>query len=153
MRLITPEEFQNFPVVNGVKQCPTGDYSLIKEFPEYCSFAKGCSFAVGCSFAGYCSFAEGCSFAERCSFAEYCSFARGCSIVDKEILQMKSLGSLGEHQRTLYLWKTKEGFFLQAGCFFGTPEEFTNAVLKKYKNPEHEYIKSMNFLISLMEDK
>lgn len=35
----TKEEFDALPVVNGRRQCPTGDYSAIKTFPERCSFA------------------------------------------------------------------------------------------------------------------
>ena len=64
MKKYTQEEFNLFPVDEyGIKNCPTGDYSLIKKIPEQCSFAEGCSFA------------EWCSFAERCSFAKWCSFA------------------------------------------------------------------------------
>lgn len=60
MELITKEMFDSFPVINGVKQCPQGDYSQIKVFAGFCSFAEQCSFAEWCSFAKGCSFAEGC---------------------------------------------------------------------------------------------
>ena len=43
MKKYTQEEFDNLPVVDDVKQCPTGDYSAIKTFGERCSFGKRCS--------------------------------------------------------------------------------------------------------------
>ena len=97
MKKYTQEEFDQFPVNEyGYKQCPTGDYTLIKSFHEWCSFGercsfgKGCSFGNGCSFGKVCSFGKGCSFgngcsfgkvcffSERCSFGEWCSFGNGC---------------------------------------------------------------------------
>lgn len=42
LKVYTQEEYDNFSVVNGHKQCPIGDYSLITEFGEHCSFAAGC---------------------------------------------------------------------------------------------------------------
>ena len=80
--IITKEMFENFPMVDGIKQCPSGDYSQIERFAERCSFEKGCSFANDCSFAERCSFAEWCSFAKRCSFAKWCSFAKRCSFAN-----------------------------------------------------------------------
>jgi len=82
MKKYTQKDFDKFEVVNGIVQCPTGDYSSISVFAEYCSFAKRCSFAEYCSFAKRCSFAEYCSFAEHCSFAKYCLFAEYCSFAD-----------------------------------------------------------------------
>lgn len=39
----TQADFDSFPVVNGIRQCPSGDYSGIKSFGGRCSFGKGCS--------------------------------------------------------------------------------------------------------------
>ena len=61
MKKYTQEEFDAFDVINGVRMCPTGDYSDINAFGE------GCSFGVGCSFGEWCSFGVGCSFGEGCS--------------------------------------------------------------------------------------
>jgi len=44
VRKITQEEFDNFPVIDGRKQCPSGDYSEIKVFGGRCRFGEGCSF-------------------------------------------------------------------------------------------------------------
>ncbi|MGR1583464.1 hypothetical protein ACSSNL_18615 [Thalassobius sp. S69A] len=41
MKIYTQEEFDALPVVNGVRHCPTGDYSKIKAFGEECSFESG----------------------------------------------------------------------------------------------------------------
>ena len=38
---ITQEEFNRIPVVDGIKQCPLGDYSQISSFAERCSFENG----------------------------------------------------------------------------------------------------------------
>ena len=79
MKIITQKEFENFEVVDGMKQCPTGDYSNITSFAVGCCFAKRCYFAEGCYFAQRCSFAEGCRFEQGCSFSQGCRFAQGCS--------------------------------------------------------------------------
>lgn len=42
LKKYTQKEFDALPVVNGWKRCPTGDYSLIKSFGEWCRFGKGC---------------------------------------------------------------------------------------------------------------
>ena len=52
---------------------------------------------------------------------------------------------LGEHNRTLYLWETVNGYYCQAGCFFGTESEFVKAVTLKYGG-DHKYIKAVEFL-------
>ena len=55
MKKYTQEEFDHLPVnVHGIKECPQGDYTQIKDFSEWCSFDKGCSFGE------WCSFGEGC---------------------------------------------------------------------------------------------
>jgi hypothetical protein len=74
MNTVTKKEFDSFPVVNGIKQCPTGDYSNFKEFTEPCSFGTYCSFGADCFFKTYCSFGIDCSFGKRCSFGTGCSF-------------------------------------------------------------------------------
>ena len=48
--IYTQEEFDALPVVDGVKVCPTGDYSAIESFGDLCRFGEWCSFGVRCSF-------------------------------------------------------------------------------------------------------
>ena len=79
MKTITQAEFDAFPVVNGIRECPNGDYSQIKSFGAWCSFGEGCRFGEGCSFGAWCSFGAGCSFGAWCSFGEGCSFGAWCS--------------------------------------------------------------------------
>lgn len=59
--------------------CPTGDYSLISGFGEYCKFDARCTFRSWSRFGTGCSFGEECSFGEDCSFGERCRFGMGCS--------------------------------------------------------------------------
>lgn len=57
MEVYTQEEFDAIKRDKyGVKNCPTGDYTQIKSFPEYCSFGEWCSFGERCSFGEKCSF-------------------------------------------------------------------------------------------------
>ena len=44
MKTYTQSEFDEFPVIDGIRQCPTGNYTQIKRFGERCSFGKRCSF-------------------------------------------------------------------------------------------------------------
>ena len=59
MKKYTQADFDAFEVIDGIKQCPSGDYSDIRVFGKRCSFGN------------------------RCSFGERCSFGRGCSFEDK----------------------------------------------------------------------
>lgn len=78
MKKITQKQFDKLPVVDGRKQCPTGDYSEIKLFPHECDFGIGCNFGEGCSFGEGCHFGEWCSFGVGCTFERGCSFGEGC---------------------------------------------------------------------------
>ena len=40
MRKITQEEYDSFEMVNGIKICPSGDYSDINEFEELSLFGN-----------------------------------------------------------------------------------------------------------------
>ena len=50
MKVITNEEFSTFPVVDGYKQCPSGDYSQITYFRNNCIFEDNCIFGNNCTF-------------------------------------------------------------------------------------------------------
>ena len=57
MKKYTQADFDNFEVDEyGHKICPTGDYTAIKSFGEWCSFGEECSFGEGCSFGERCSY-------------------------------------------------------------------------------------------------
>ncbi len=59
---------------------------------------------------------------------------------------MRQISGLGKHERTLYVWDTLDGIYCQAGCFFGTREEFEKQVTEKYSK-DHKYIRAVEFLI------
>ncbi|WP_418695577.1 hypothetical protein [Alistipes putredinis] len=44
MKKYTQADFDAFEVIDGIKQCPSGDYSDIQIFGEGCSFGERCSF-------------------------------------------------------------------------------------------------------------
>jgi len=50
MKKYTQGEFNAFPVVDGCKQCSTGDYTEIKVFGERCSFENNKKFKPGIPF-------------------------------------------------------------------------------------------------------
>lgn len=79
MKKYTQADFDAFEVIDGIKQCPSGDYSDIQTFGERCAFGERCSFGKECSFGKWCSFGEDCSFGEECSFGRACSFGEWCS--------------------------------------------------------------------------
>jgi len=76
MKKYTQEEFDSLPVNKyGTKECPTGDYTQIHSFGEWCSFG------LGCSFGDRCIFGLGCSFGDRCIFGLVCSFGEWCKAI------------------------------------------------------------------------
>ena len=79
MEEYTQADFDAFEVIDGIKQCPSGDYSDIQIFGDKCSFGEDCSFGEECSFGEWCSFGKWCSFGRACSFGEWCSFGACCS--------------------------------------------------------------------------
>ena len=83
MKKYTQADFDAFEVIDGIKQCPSGDYSDIWVFGEGCSFSECCSFGEWCSFGRDCSFGEWCFFGKDCSFEEKCFFGKDCSFEEK----------------------------------------------------------------------
>lgn len=123
MKKYTQQDFDNFEIVDGYRQCPTGDYTDIKSFGESCSFGK------------WCSFGERCSFGEQCSFGESCSF-EGLEFTTKNyFLRVSNIGSRGDG---CYIFNAKSGIYIRSGCFFGTEKEFMKAVEETHKGTKHE---------------
>ena len=88
MKVYTQEDFDNFPITGGIKQCPSGDYRNIKEFKDRCCFkdlcifGDACTFRKSCTFGSYCSFGGVCSFMGRSRFSNGCIFGYSCFFVD-----------------------------------------------------------------------
>ena len=142
IHIYTQEEFDNLPIIDGIKQCPTGDYSIIRSFAKGCSFAERCSFAKGCSFGEWCSFAEGCRFAKGCRFEN--------DYEAKNNMPFIQGGYLGSRNATLYIYNFKQGIYVRAGCWFGTIEEFKERICKVYDN-ENKYHKQYALMIQLAQ--
>ena len=163
MKKYTQEEFDAIERDEyGIKNCPTGDYTAIKSFGAWCSFGERCSFDECCSFGALCSFGECCSFGERCifgawcSFGECCSFGAWCSFGERcrfgalcsfENERVKNgtyfaCDRIGREKRKTYFFKGDNGYFVRAGCFFGTLDEFVERVKKVHAGTkfEREYL-------------
>ena len=104
MKKYTQADFDAFEVIDGIKQCPSGDYSDIQIFGEWCSFGRDCSFGKGCSFGEGCSFGGGCSFEEK---GEY--------IGDYPFLAFVGFGSrIGSK---VYFFNLQDGIYVRCGCW------------------------------------
>lgn len=117
MKRITQAEFDAIPRdENGYKICPSGDYTEIKTFPEWCSFGERSSFGEWSSFGvesyfGADSiFGEWSNFGERSNFGEWSSFGARSSFGEWSIFGEKC--SFGE-------WSSfGEKCSFGAGCSF-----------------------------------
>ena len=136
MKKWTQEEVdQIIPDRYGVRRFPTGDYSGIKSFGEYCSFGRGCSFGECCSFGRGCNFGEWCRFGEYCRFGERCSFEAGRISNGRYV----AVDRIGSEQRKAYFFKGDEGLFVRAGCWFSSLEDFKARVREVHSGTRHEW--------------
>ena len=153
MKKYTQEEYDNFEINEyGYKICPTGDYTDIKDFGAYCKFGAGCcfgagcNFGVGCSFGARCNFGEWCRFGDRCnfgvgcSFGEWCSFAMYCNFENGRVINgiYFACDRIGSEKRKTYFFKGDNGYFVRAGCFFGTFDEFVDRVHQVHADTKFE---------------
>ena len=163
MKKWTQEEVdQIIPDRYGVRHFPTGDYSGIKSFGEYCSFGERCSFGKGCSFGKHCSFGEQCGFGKHCSFGElcslgeYCRFGKGCSFEAGRISNGRyvAVDRIGSVQRKAYFFKGDEGLFVRAGCWFSSLEDFKARVREVHSGTRHEreYLAACDLAEMMLED-
>ena len=131
MKKYTQADFDAFEVIDGIKQCPSGDYSDIQIFGERCSFGKWCSFGE------WCSFGKGCSFGECCSFGEWCSFeGKGEYIGDYPFLAFVGFGSrIGSK---VYFFNLQDGIYVRCGCWLSNIAGFRERV--KAENADAMYL-------------
>lgn len=119
MKKYTQADFDAFEVIDGIKQCPSGDYSDIRVFGERCSFG------VFCSFGEWCSFGKGCSFEEK---GEY--------IGDYPFLAFVGFGSrIGSK---VYFFNLQDGIYVRCGCWLSDIAGFRERV--KEKNADAMYL-------------
>lgn len=115
MKKYTQEEFDAIERDEyGVKNCPSGDYTAIKIFSERCKFGERCSFGELCNFEN-----------DRVKNGTYFACDR-----------------IGSEKRKTYFFKGDNGYFVRAGCFFGTLYEFVERVKKVHTGTkfEREYL-------------
>ena len=125
MKKYTQADFDAFEVIDGIKQCPSGDYSDIQIFGEWCSFGRDCSFGKGCSFGEGCSFGGGCSFEEK---GEY--------IGDYPFLAFVGFGSrIGSK---VYFFNLQDGIYVRCGCWLSDIAGFRERV--KAENADAMYL-------------
>lgn len=140
------EDFDKFERVGRYIVCPSGDYTAIKEFPNFCSFGEWCSFGKGCSFG------EWCSFGERCSFGEWCSY-ENTRVKNGKYFACDRMGS--EKRKTYFFMDETEKMFVRAGCFFGTLTEFVARVKEVHAGTkfEKEYLMACELAKVVLEEK
>ena len=107
-------------------------------FGELCSFGERCSFDEGCSFGELCSFGERCRFGKGCSFGERCSFGEGCSHEGLTNSKYIAVDRIGSEKRKTYFFAADEGYFVRAGCWFGSFDKFAKRVKKVHAGTKHE---------------
>ena len=119
MKKYTQADFDAFEVIDGIKQCPSGDYSDIRVFGE------DCSFGAWCSFGACCSFGKGCSFEGK---GEY--------IGDYPFLAFVGFGSrIGSK---VYFFNLQDGIYVRCGCWLSDIAGFRERV--KAKNADAMYL-------------
>lgn len=113
MKKYTQADFDAFEVIDGIKQCPSGDYSDIQVFSDRCSFG------------------EDCSFGEECSFED-----KGEYIGDYPFLAFVGFGSrIGSK---VYFFNLQDGIYVRCGCWLSNIAGFRERV--KEKNADAMYL-------------
>ena len=119
MKKYTQADFDAFEVIDGIKQCPSGDYSDIQVFSDRCSFGEDCSFG------------EECSFGKECSFED-----KGEYIGDYPFLAFVGFGSrIGSK---VYFFNLQDGIYVRCGCWLSDIAGFRERV--KEKNADAMYL-------------
>ena len=113
MKKYTQADFDAFEVIDGIKQCPSGDYSDIQIFVERCSFGRCCSFGKGCSFED-----------------------KGEYIGDYPFLAFVGFGSrIGSK---VYFFNLQDGIYVRCGCWLSDIAGFRERV--KAENADAMYL-------------
>ncbi len=119
---ITQEQFNNLPIIDGIKQCPTGDYSQIKSFGDGASFGEWASFDERASFGAGASFGKWASFGARARFGERARFEDVYK--PRTINPFMAFDRIGSVNRKTYFFDFVDGVYIRAGCFGGFEKEF-----------------------------
>lgn len=149
MRKYNSTDIQNFTRdERGYLECPSGDYTQIRTFPEKCNFGIGndfgskCefgngnifdlwnTFGDGCEFGIWNTFGDGCKLGLWSIFGDGCGFGNECLIeCDKELAEYFKVEGLGTERRCTYFFQLTDGsLYVRCGCFAGTEPEFLRQV-------------------------
>lgn len=154
MKKYTQEEFDNFTISKyDYKICPSGNYVEIKNFGAhssfdiYSSFGPYISFGEHSDFGAYSIFGERCDFGANSNFGAYSIFGPDCNFENGRVINGKyfACDRIGSEKRKTYFFKGDNGYFVRAGCFFGTFDEFIERVHEVHAGTKHEteYIKAV----------
>lgn len=139
MKVYTIDDLEKFERDDfGRLVCPTGDYTQIKVFGEYCVFGEGCRFG------------EYCIFGEYCNFGECCRFENIVEVIDRVI----KIDRIGSRNGCTYFFKTLSEIYVRCGCFFGTLEEFEEQVNETHEDNEQyrkEYLEAIRYIKAIMQ--
>ena len=144
MKKYTEKDFETFERNEwGWLICPSGDYTEIGTFPEKCIFGKRCNFRRRSNFGVMCSFGELSRFGEKCSHE---------GLTNSIYVAIDRIGS---ELRKTYFFKAEEGYFVRAGCFFGTLDEFKTRLHETHKNTIHEttYLMACELAVKLLDEQ
>lgn len=125
MKKYTQAEFDAIPRDEyGIKYCESGDYTEVLEFGGWCSFGADCIFGENCSFE-----------AGRIKNGWY-----------------RAVDRIGSQNRKVYFFGCQDGFFVRAGCWFGSIDEFEERVKQVHSGTRHEvdYLDACVFMRKLL---
>ena len=166
MKKYTQEEFDNFTISKyDYKICPSGNYVEIKNFGpyisfgehsdfgaysifgEWCDFGANSNFGANSDFGAYSIFGPDCNFGANSDFGAYSIFGPDCNFENGRVINGKyfACDRIGSEKRKTYFFKGDNGYFVRAGCFFGTLNEFIERVHEVHAGTKHEteYIKAV----------
>ena len=133
MKKYTQAEFDAFPVVDGVRECPSGDYTRVESFGAGSRFGAESIFGVSSSFGAWSSFGARSSFGAGPSFEDGHKALAG--------YPMLSFGGGGSVHRTIYAFNVENGPIVRAGCFVGDLDAFREKVRR-----DDDRLKSLQYL-------
>ena len=169
MKKMTQAEFDALPRdEHGIKHCPGNtDYSEIRDFGDWASFGDGAVFGTGAIFGRWASFGEGAifgslasfgseaSFGSRASFGADASFGSGISFEAGRLTNATyiAVDRIGREQRKAYFFRADEGFYVRAGCWFGTFAEFADRVkeVRSGTKYERDYLAALELAKTMLD--
>lgn len=132
-----------------------GNFSEGCNFGAWSSFGKRSIFGEASRFGACSSFGKWCSFGGRCTFGELSSFGEKCSHEGLTNSIYVAIDRIGSELRKTYFFKAEEGYFVRAGCFFGTLDEFKTKVRETHGGTIHEttYLMACELAVKLLDSQ